>query len=85
MRQHIISNGIIYFDSYGKFEAARLKPFTEIGRKPHIQGKSHEIVFLKNTYTGECAIKINHLRDSQVYIFENKDLANDFYKTLMCK
>lgn len=80
---NIIANGIIYFPTYDSYSARRLQGFEKIGEADHIQGNGHKFIFLKNCNTGECAIKIKHFRDSQVYVFKNKDMANKFYKNLL--
>ena len=68
-----------YFDTYNKYTARALQGFKQIGTASHVQGKSHSFIFLKNDSTGECAIEIKHLTDSQVWIYSNKDEANKAY------
>lgn len=77
---NIIANGIVYFPTNDFRTARRMQGFEKIGEAEHIQGKGHKFIFFKNKITGECAIKIQHPRDSQIYIFKDADVANKFYK-----
>lgn len=78
----IIANGIIYYPTHDFKSARRIQGFDKIGEAEHIQGNGHKFIFFKNNITGECAIKIQHPRDSQIYIFKNANMANQFYKQL---
>ncbi len=82
---NIIANGIIYYPRYGFNTARRLQGFEKIGEAEHIQGNGHKFIFLKNEVTGECAIRVKHIQDSQVYIFKDADAANNFYKSSLCR
>ncbi len=71
---NIIANGIIYYPTLNFNLTRRLIGFIKTGEAAHIQGEGHKFEFYKNASTGECAIKINHFTDSQLYIFSDKDV-----------
>lgn len=79
MKYYPEDENMMYYPTYDCRVARALRNFEVIGTAKHLQGEGHRFVFLKNKETGECAIKVEHPRDSQVFIYDNAEHANNAY------